>query len=96
MVFRKGREETGGTQKRHVRQNHAGFETAHRPDAAGCATLEALEERLYSRNEQIAIKTLEMALHYRFGKPMTVVAGPGEHPPIKIDISAIPKFRMPA
>ena len=50
---------------------------------------------LYSKDPHIAIKALEMALHYRFGKPMTIVAGPEELPPIKIDISAIPKHRVP-
>jgi hypothetical protein len=49
-----------------------------------------------TKDPEIAMKAFELALHYRFGKPMTIVAGPEEHPPIKIDISAIPKHHVKA
>lgn len=53
------------------------------------------KKKLYSRNENVALKALELALHYRFGKPVQPLIGVEDAPPIKIDISAIPKFRIP-
>ena len=37
-----------------------------------------------------------LAQFYLFGKPVQPVASEEFAPPIKIDISAIPKFRVPA
>jgi hypothetical protein len=51
---------------------------------------------LYSKDPQIAMKAFELAIHYMFGKPVQPVVGEELAPPIKIDISAIPKFRVPA
>jgi hypothetical protein len=43
------------------------------------------------------MKAFELMLHYRFGRPVQPVAGGDEEaPPIKIDISAIPKHLVPA
>lgn len=53
------------------------------------------KKKLYSQNENVALKALELALHYRFGKPVQPVSGVEDAPAIKIDISAIPKFRIP-
>lgn len=53
------------------------------------------KKKLFSQNENVALKALELALHYRFGKPVQPLVGVEEAPPIKIDISAIPKFRIP-
>jgi hypothetical protein len=44
---------------------------------------------------QIAMKAFELANHYMFGKPVQPVASEELAPPIN-DISAIPKFRVPA
>jgi hypothetical protein len=42
------------------------------------------------------MKALEVALHYMFGKPVQAVVSEEQAPPIKINISAIPQFRVPA
>jgi hypothetical protein len=42
------------------------------------------------------MKALEVALHYMFGKPVQAVVSDEQAPPIKIDISAIPKYRQRA
>lgn len=38
-------------------------------------------------------RTFEMANHYLFGKPVMPIQGAEDAPPIKIDISAIPRKR---
>jgi hypothetical protein len=53
-------------------------------------------KHLHSKDEHVAIKAFEMMLHYRFGKPVITITGEENAPPIKIDISAIPKFREKA
>ena len=54
------------------------------------------KQKLYSKNPHVAMKAFELAIHYMFGKPVQPVASEELAPPIKIDISAIPKFRVPA
>ena len=41
-----------------------------------------------------SFEAFKLANYYMFGKPVTIVAGAEEPPPIKINISAIPKFRV--
>ena len=57
---------------------------------------ERWNKALYSKDEHIMVKALEMALHYRFGKPVQPIVGEELAPPININVSAIPKFRVPA
>ena len=45
---------------------------------------------------RIAFEAFKLAQFYLFGKPVQSVVGDEEAPPIKIDISAIPKFRVKA
>jgi hypothetical protein len=96
MVFQKGREKTGGRKKgtsNKATQDLKQLVDRMLPEAE----LERIwKKKLYSKDPEIAMKAFELALHYRFGKPMTIVAGPEEHPPIKIDISAIPKHHVKA
>jgi hypothetical protein len=54
------------------------------------------KKKLYSKDSQIAMKAFEMAMQYMFGRPVQPVASEELAPPIKIDISAIPKFRVKA
>ena len=54
------------------------------------------KKKLYSKDPHIAMKAFELMLNYRFGKPVQPVASEELAPPIKIDISAIPKFRVKA
>ena len=49
---------------------------------------------LQHKNPHIAFEAFKLANYYMFGKPVTIVAGAEEPPPIKINISAIPKFRV--
>jgi hypothetical protein len=51
-------------------------------------------EKLRSKDEHIAMKAFELALHYMFGKPVQPEVSQEQAPPIKIDISAIPQHRV--
>jgi len=42
---------------------------------------------------QIRFESFKLANHYLFGKPVQIVAGSEELPPVHIDISAIPRNR---
>lgn len=52
------------------------------------------QEKLDSDDEHISLKALELVLHYRFGKPVQPIVGDAEQPPIQINVSAIPQFRI--
>lgn len=52
------------------------------------------QKKLDSKDEHISLKALELVLHYRFGKPVQPIVGDAEQPPIQINVSAIPKFRV--
>jgi hypothetical protein len=54
------------------------------------------KKKLYSKDPQIAMKAFELAIHYMFGKPVQSVVGEDSAPPIKIDISAIPRHHVKA
>jgi hypothetical protein len=54
------------------------------------------KQKLYSKNPHVAMKAFELAIHYMFGKPVQPVASEELAPPIKIDISAIPKHLVRA
>jgi hypothetical protein len=53
-------------------------------------------QKLQHEDAHIAMKALELALHYMFGKPVQPIVGEELAPPIKIDISAIPQHRVKA
>jgi hypothetical protein len=53
-------------------------------------------KELRSKDMHIRFKAFELMLHYRYGKPVQPIVGEENAPPIKIDISAIPKFRVKA
>jgi len=57
---------------------------------------ELWNKKLRSKNEHVAMKAFELALHYMFGKPVQPIVGEELAPPIKIDISAIPQHRVRA
>ena len=54
------------------------------------------KQKLYSKNPHVAMKAFELAIHYMFGRPVQPVVGEDSAPPIKIDISAIPKHHVKA
>lgn len=96
MVFQKGREKTGGRKKGTSNKAAQDLKQLIDWNLSDEELWKLWEKKLYSKDEAIATKALELALHYRFGKPMTIVAGPEEQPPISINVSAIPQFRVPA
>jgi hypothetical protein len=51
---------------------------------------------LKHRDPHYRWEAFKLAQFYMFGKPVQPVAGEEMAPPIKIDISAIPKFRVKA
>ena len=51
------------------------------------------KQKLYSKDPHVALEAFKLANHYLFGKPVRPVVGEELAPPIKIDISAIPKYR---
>jgi hypothetical protein len=53
-------------------------------------------KHLNNKDPHIAIKAFEMANHYLYGKPVQPIVGEELAPPIRIDISAIPKHRVKA
>jgi hypothetical protein len=54
------------------------------------------KQKLYSKNPHVAMKAFELAIHYMFGRPVQPVVGEDSAPPMKIDISAIPKHHVKA
>jgi hypothetical protein len=48
------------------------------------------KKKLYSKDPHIAIKALELVLHYKYGKRIQPIVGEELAPPLKINISAIP------
>ena len=95
MVFRKGREKTGG--RKRGTSNNVTIELKALIDRMLPADeLEQLwKEKLYSKDEWVAMKALELALMYRHGKPKTADEDSSDAPLI-IDISAMPPPKLPA
>ena len=96
MVFQKGREKSGGRKKgtsnkvtESIKNTLNALLTEHELE-------ECWRRFLNHKDSSIAWKAFELYHEYRFGKPVQMVAGEELTPPIKIDISAIPKFRVPA
>ena len=95
-AFQKGHKKAGG--RKAGIPNKA---TANIKDLLSGSWSDAeLEERwrrfLNHKDSSIAWNAFELYHEYRFGKPVRTAAGEELAPPIKIDISAIPKFREPA
>jgi hypothetical protein len=96
MPFQKGHERMGG--RPPGQRNHVTYELKELLNTKLPAEdlWKLWNKKLRSKDEHIATKALEMALHYMFGKPVQPIVGEEFAPPIKIDISAIPKFRVKA
>jgi hypothetical protein len=54
------------------------------------------KQKLYSKDPHVAREAFKLADHYLFGKPVWPIASEKLAPPLKIDISAIWKCRVPA
>ena len=96
MTFDKGHEKLGGCKKGARNRGTDSIKTLLNTLLPEEELAKLWKKKLYSKNPQIAMKAFELAIHYMFGKPVQPVASEEFAPPIKIDISAIPKFRVPA
>ena len=96
MIFRKGREKTGGRKKGTSNKTTESIKNT----LNALVTEDELEERwrrfLNHKDSSIAWKAFELYHEYRFGKPLQAVVGEELAPPIKIDISAIPMRHVKA
>ena len=96
MAFDKGHEKRGGRKKGTRNKGTDSIKILLNTLLPEEELAKLWKKKLYSEDPQIAMKAFELAIHYMFGKPVQPVASEELAPPIKIDISAIPKFRVPA
>ena len=96
MAFDKGHEKRGGRKKGTRNKGTDSIKTLLNTLLPEEELAKLWKKKLYSKNPHVAMKAFEMAMQYMFGKPVQPVAGEEMAPPIKIDISAIPKFRVKA
>jgi hypothetical protein len=96
MAFDKGHEKLGGRKKGTRNKGTDSIKILLNTLLPEEELAKLWKKKLYSKDPQIAMKAFELAIHYMFGKPVQPVASEELAPPIKIDISAIPKFRVPA
>ncbi len=96
MAFDKGHEKLSGRKKGTRNKGTDSIKTLLNTLLPEEELAKMWKKKLYSKNPQIAMKAFELAIHYMFGKPVQAVASDEVAPPIKIDISAIPTFRVPA
>ena len=96
MAFDKGHEKLGGRKKGTRNKGTDSIKTLLNTVLPEEELAGLWKQKLYSKNPHVAMKAFEMAMQYMFGKPVQPVASEELAPPIKIDISAIPKFRVKA
>ena len=96
MAFDKGHEKRGGRKKGTRNKGTDSIKILLNTLLPEEELAKLWKKKLYSKDPQIAMKAFELAIHDMFGKPVQPVASEELAPPIKIDISAIPKFRVPA
>jgi hypothetical protein len=96
MAFDKGHEKRGGRKKGTRNKGTDSIKILLNTLLPEEELAKLWKKKLYSKDPQIAMKAFELAIHYMFGKPVQPVASEELAPPIKIDISAIPQFRVPA
>lgn len=94
-MFVKGQKKTGGRKKGSPNQAYT-----IKAILKGILDEERLTELwkgyLSHKDLEVRFEAFKLANFYLFGKPITIVAGAEDLPPVKIDISAIPKFHKPA
>ena len=95
-TFDKGHEKLGGRQKGTGNKATVAIKELLNSKVTDEELWKLWKKKLYSKDPHIAIKALELVLHYKYGKPVQPIVGEELAPPIKIDISAIRKFRVPA
>ena len=96
-VFEKGHEKSGGRKKGTPNKAADSIKNALNAILPQAELGGGLCKRfLQHKNPHITFEPFKLTNYYMFGKPATIVTGAEELPPIKIDISAIPKFRIPA
>jgi hypothetical protein len=95
-AFDKGHEKLGGRVKGVPNQATVAIKELLNTKLPDEELWKLWKKKLYSKDEHIATKALEMALHYKYGKPVQPIVGEEFAPPIKIDISAIPTRHVKA
>jgi hypothetical protein len=91
-----------GHETRRPQEGHT--EQSHRFESRLCSThfcpkkssRDCGSRSFTARIRTFALEAFKLAHHYLVGKPVQPVVGEELAPPIKIVISAIPKFRVPA
>jgi hypothetical protein len=96
MAFDKGHEKLGGRKKGTRNKGTDLIKTLLNTLLPEEELAGLWKQKLYSKNPQVAFEAFKLANHYLFGKPVQPVVGEELAPPIKIDISAIPKRHVPA
>jgi hypothetical protein len=94
--FQKGKDKTGGRVK--GKRNNATYDLKQLIDRLLPEDrLERIWTKLLnSKDQQMVFRAFELALHYRYGKPIQTLVGADDQPPVNINISAIPTFREKA
>lgn len=95
MAFSKGHGKLGGRKKGSRNKVAESIKNALSMLLPEAELMALWEKFLNHKDPHIAFEAFKLANHYLFGKPVTIVAGAEEPPPVRIDVSAIPKFRVP-
>jgi hypothetical protein len=96
MAVDKGHEKLGGRKKGTRNKGTDSIKTLLNTLLPEEELAKLWKKKLYSKDPHIAMKAFELAIHYMFGKPVQSVVGEDFAPPIKIDISAIPRHLVKA
>jgi hypothetical protein len=95
-VFEKGHEKLGGRKKGTGNKAAESIKALLNTLLPEDELAELWKKKLYHKDPHVALEAFKLANHYLFGKPVQPVVGEELAPPIKIDISAIPKHRVRA
>jgi hypothetical protein len=91
MAFDKGHEKIGGRKKGTRNKGTESIRALLNTLLPEDELAELWKKKLYHKDPHVALEAFKLANHYLFGKPVQPVVGEELAPPIKIDISAIPK-----
>ena len=93
MVFQKGRKKSGGRKKGTPNRATESIKCVLNAVLSEQEVAALWKKFLGHKDPHIAFEAFKLANYYMFGKPVAIVAGAEELPPVKIDISAIPMKR---
>jgi hypothetical protein len=96
MIFRKGREKTSGRKKETSNKATESIKNLLLSVLEDSRNRQEWEYWLKHKDPHYRWEVFKLAQFYLFGKPVQPVASEELAPPIKIDTSAMPKFRVKA